>query len=428
MARKAIAAVVGFSLASAPLLRAVLGSVALAMAGGIHAAGLFLPLGPSDAAIAVAPAATFPAVRRVSAEAPAAWERHVRVARHELAAARNDVEGAGAGRLQLNVRDGVRLDVVVERTAPTKWGYSLSGRVAGGEVGFVTLVVHEEAIAGSIWTPNAAYELRHFGGGIHAIRDASNAPPFHCAGVSPDEPPRITRDRSVLSDTDGISVVDIFVVWSSDQTIELSQIDMLIAYMNDALERSGAFVTLNLIAAEQADHTGSELDNDAGVVDEVQNRGDTLGADLIHIVTPSLGASAGLSGPLSWSNGSPQIFAHEIGHNFGVNHEKLEFHGGGDGSFFYSYGFNALSRSVQDGSIGSLSCYSTLMSYGLGCSADPIPYFGSPWRYSPLEGSAFGTNRFSRDRSVRGAADAVLTINRNGRVIANRNPRQGGNR
>ena len=403
------------------------------MAGGIHAAGLFLPLGPPDAAIAVAPAATFPAVRRVSAEAPAAWERRVRIARHELAAARNDVEGAGAGRLQLNVRDGVRLDVVVERTAPTKWGYSLSGRVAGGEVGFVTLVVHEEAIAGSIWTPNAAYELSRLDGGLHVIRDTSNAPPFQCAGVSPGESPSVIRDRSALSDTDDVSVVDILIVWPSDKTrnVGLSQVEMLIAYMNDALERSGALVTLNLVAAEQVDHTIDDIygDDSDAVFDAVRDRGDILGADLIHVIAERKGSgvSEGLEGPMSRGDGSPFIFAHEIGHNLGIYHEKIEFERL-LGTFLYYYGFNALSRSVQDGSIGSLSCYSTLMSYGLGCSASNVPYFASPWRYTPLEGSAFGTNRFSRDRGVRGAADAVLTINRNRHRVANRNPSRRGNR
>ena len=156
------------------------GAAAVVAANGLHAAGLFLPAGPASD---VAPVAKAAPARRSAAAVPDAWERRVRVARHELAAARADVETAGAGRLLLNVRDGVRLDVAVERTAPTMFGYSLSGRVVGGGGaggGFVTLVVHDEAVAGSIWTPDSAYELSYLGGGVHALRDVTNAPPVEC--------------------------------------------------------------------------------------------------------------------------------------------------------------------------------------------------------------------------------------------------------
>ena len=141
--------------------------VAAAVASGLHAAGLFLPVGPAD----VAPEAKLASVQQsASTHSGRAWERRVRVARQELTAARNDVENVGEGRLLLNVKYGVRLNVVVERTAPTKYGYSLSGRVAGKGVGFVTLVVHDEAVAGAIWTPEAEYELRYVGGGSMPCR------------------------------------------------------------------------------------------------------------------------------------------------------------------------------------------------------------------------------------------------------------------
>ena len=161
-------------------LHTALGAAAVALAGGHHAADLFLPVDPG-----VAAAARTGSAGQSASAAPHAQERRVRVARHELATARADVESAGVGRLLLNVRDGVRLDVVVERTAPTRYGYSLSGRVAGpaDQAGFVTLVAHEGAVAGSIWTPGAAYELLPLGGDVHALRDVTNMR-LECGGAA----------------------------------------------------------------------------------------------------------------------------------------------------------------------------------------------------------------------------------------------------
>lgn len=157
-------------------------AVALAVAGwspAAHAAGLFLPVADKEAAVAASASGGFsPAV---------VWERRVRVLHHELAGVRANVQAGDTGRLLLNIRPGVALDVAVERTAPTKWGYSLSGRIEGGQIGFATLVVHEGAVAGTIWTPDAAYEVSYLGGGVHAIRDVTNAPRAECAGAVPTE-------------------------------------------------------------------------------------------------------------------------------------------------------------------------------------------------------------------------------------------------
>ena len=358
-----------------------------------------------------------------------AWERHARIARHELTAARDDVGSVGEGRLLLNVRDGVRLEVVVERTAPTKYGYSLSGRVAGKGVGFVTLVVHEEAVAGAIWTPEAEYELHYIGGGVHALRDVTNAPPFECAGG----PPSVFS--SALSTgharVDDGSVVDILVVWTpkfeefiGGQTQALSRIELHIADTNDALERSGALVSLNLVGAEKVDYSeevteegyadiSTDLDRlidpDDGYMDGAHDLRDALGADLVYLEGPS-GGIALIGGAFAAGFGA-YAFRHEIGHNFGVRHERYS-----SGSGEYAYGF------TTDG------CLITTMSYGWECGGVRYspPVFASPWRYSPGAGRPLGTPRLSKDRGARGPADAVLTVNQNRRRLANFRPSRTG--
>ena len=395
-------------------IRAALGAACLALPSGVHAAGLFLPVAP--AGVAVEP--------QGASVAMAGQGQRVRIARHELSAVRHDVENAGAGRLLLNVAEGADLDVVVERTAPTKWGYSLSGRVAGGGVGFVTLVVHEEAVAGSIWTPNAEYELSYLGGGVHALQNVTNAPSFECAGGLPSESG--ADDANNQDGTDDGSVVDIFVVWTPEAEEEyggseaqvLSRIELLIAYANDAFVRSGAFVSLNLVGAEKVDYmqaAGSDGSTDLnrliipddGHMDGVHAQRDVLGADLIYLLTRRGGGIAVQPGAFSVGNGYPRTFAHEVGHNIGLVHDRLSSWG------FFNHGFT------------TEHCFRTIMSYGASCyvhNAPALPLYASPWRYDPVHGVPLGVTRFAKEWGGRGPADAVLALNRNRYRAANRRP------
>ena len=65
--------------------------------------------------------------------------------------------------------------------APTfSGGYSLSGQLAGVEMGTVTLVVNGEVVAGTVRTAEATYRIRPAGGGLHAVSqiDPSRFPPL----------------------------------------------------------------------------------------------------------------------------------------------------------------------------------------------------------------------------------------------------------
>ena len=69
----------------------------------------------------------------------------------------------------------------VESAAPTfSGGYSLSGPLAGVELGTVTLVVNGAVVAGTVRTPEATCRIRPAGGGLHAVSqvDLSRLPPL----------------------------------------------------------------------------------------------------------------------------------------------------------------------------------------------------------------------------------------------------------
>ena len=408
-----------------PCALIALGTIVLALANWTHAAGVFLPISDTGAPGKVATVGHKTTASRPIGET---WERHVQIARNELARARDDVEYLGAGLLLLNVRTGVELDVVVERTAPTKWGYSLSGHIKGDTMGFVTLVVHEQAVAGSIWTPDASYEIAHLGGRVHALREVTNRPPAECGGALPSE--AAASGETPQGGTDDGSVVDILVVWTpkaeekaGGESQVKSQIDLAIAITNDAFERSGALVSLNLVGAEKVDYEEADdaevdlsrlADPDDGHMDDVHALRDSLGGDLVSLVA-TYGGLANLLGPFSVNPlGFPFTFAHEIGHNMGLVHDHFNTTFPG---LFYRSGVSVLSGA---------RCWQTIMSYAERCLSTntrngDIPFYSSPWRYAP-DGAPIGVSRFSNERGPDGPADAVLGLNRRRHIVANFRP------
>ncbi len=91
------------------------------------------------------------------------------------------IEVAPSGVLTLNLFDDAVFTGLVERTAPTfSGGQALSGRLAGIEMGTLTLVVNGDVVAGTVQTPDATYRIRPAGNGLHAVSqvDLSQLPPL----------------------------------------------------------------------------------------------------------------------------------------------------------------------------------------------------------------------------------------------------------
>ena len=398
----------------------------------------------ADAANAFLPASANPLSTSLhNARGGAPKERLVRIARGELASVRDEVASWGAARLLLNVDAELELGVAVERTSPTRWGYSLSGRIDDPTVGFMTLVVHDEAVAGAIWTPDASYEIVHMGGGVHAVREVVQdvrqcGGPVAVSGAQPFVWPANTPA------SDENTVVDVLVVWTPRREEETAVetlravIDLGIAYTNDAFERSGAFVSLNLVGAERIDYDESGsiaqafartdlarlADPSDGHMDAVHGRRDALGADLVSLAVargPGLTSARGgaqVLGAFSVANGNPHVVAHEFGHNFGLQHERHER-------------FSWLNSHRHGYATLRALCISTIMAYGGVCQRAGrhggvyvAPFFSSPVLFHPANGVRLGVSRFSDRRGADGPADAVLHLNRVRHAIANFRPRR----
>ena len=62
-------------------------------------------------------------------------------------------------KLTLNLFDDAILTAIVNRTAPTSSGYSLSGRIENMEHGTMTLVVNGTVVVGAVHTPSGTYRI-----------------------------------------------------------------------------------------------------------------------------------------------------------------------------------------------------------------------------------------------------------------------------
>ena len=413
-------------------------------------AALFIPLNAADAALFAPPS--------VSPEPPGGEQLGegqappngwlVRVDRRRLFQTIHAVERSGSGRLVLNVAEGVEFDVAVERTQRTLSGHSLSGRVAGGAV---TFVVHAEAVMGTVWTPGAAYEVAPLKDGVHVVREVhlSARPPLG-------EPIRTEGGWGEFrpieqANGDGGSVVDVLALWTpkalenaGGESQMRAGVDLAVAWTNDAYERSGVEVRLNLVGAEPIDYveyvsdcvdpfcrSRKDLrrlgDPSDGFMDGAHDRRDALGSDLVSLFTGDgdVGGVANRPGAFSvvvvrpnetvyWQSST---FAHELGHNMGLSHDRYEQFGRGvEGLLPFGYGY--VNKLAFEPGAAKGACWITIMAYADRCVdggfeyPDVVPYFSTPdQRHPDGEGAPLGVPKSSDEEGADGPADAVRSLN-----------------
>ena len=353
--------------------------------------------------------------------------------------------------VSLNLFDDVVFTGRIVHMEPTASGYAFWGDLEGVELGTMTMVVNGEVVVGTVRTPEGVFTIETADSGSYVIReiDESTLPPLAEPLVIPsdsDEDPRQALDETVPTD-DG-SLIDVMVFYTPAAKILMggragieALIDLYVAQTNQAYVNSGAFHRIRLVSREEVDYIESgevftdidRLEDDSdGYIDHVHGLRERYAADLVHLIFARTDAYTfsgvaqfeGLFGTSEAGLWGGLTFAHELGHNMGLLHDRYqtakETEEPVEG---WHYGY-VNQRAFEVGA-PEYTRWRTIMSYVAQCEeilgkdvyCPTLAYFSSP--RLTYNGDPMGVSADNTSTGVDGPADAVRTLNERRGITAN---------
>ncbi len=252
--------------------------------------------------------------------------------------------------------------VTVELDAPSQnsdGSRSWSGHVVGEPLSSVVLVELNGVVTGFVTCAAGSYELHWLGQGQLEVRASEGRP--HCGGAA--HPPANARPgvRPKEGATASENRVNVYVVYNQGVLTNLgsanavqAQAQAFVSQANTCYTNSQVDVQLNLVGTEQVTYTQastssvqtSDLDALASgsAFASIRAKRNTVGADLVVLLLdlqPTVGQSftsgigftpdkaSGLTPDAGYSVVSLDgfanfTFAHEVGHNFGCQHDAAQ--------------------------------------------------------------------------------------------------------
>ncbi len=313
------------------------------------------------------------------------------------------------------------------------------GRIEGDDQSSVTFVVQGQALVATISTLTERFMIEPTEDGRHEAFELDLA-----AFPAEAEPVRITHAaRAIVTDdtrtiiaNDSAAFIDVLVVYTDDLRSSLGSTAAAqaaatnaVAAANTAYQNSGVTPRLRLAGTAEVSYTETGNVSSAlsalssgsdGAMDEVHALRNQVGADAVSLLlvngggfcgvayimtTPSanFASSAFSVVPNSCAVGNLS-FAHELGHNFGLEHDRFV---SPNGNPAYPYGFGYVDTNDQ---------FRDVMAYANACggSCPRIPYFSNP-NLNYL-GRPLGV---SYESSPSTSADNVRALNNAASIIAN---------
>ena len=211
-------------------------------------------------------------------------------------------------------------------------------------------------------------------------------------------------------------------------------IDLMVAETNEAYQASGVYHRLALVARSEVQYAEAGdfrdiyrlEDPSDGYMDEVHAMRDRTGADLVHLVFKHqdhpFGGVANLGGGfgLTCQYCGGVTFAHELGHNMGLLHDRYqEHHNAGGVSPHPAYGY--VNQQAFAAGAGRSRRWRTTMAYDKQCidaytSCSRLLRFSNP-RQS-YNGDPLGVPDGTGETGVTGPADAAAVLNATGPAVA----------
>ena len=383
----------------------------------------------SDAAPVALEPSTAPGIPRPSQSVQIDFER-LSQARAALA------EGRGV-ELTVNLPD-LPLPVVLTGTSDTARGYGLTGRVANDPLSSVNIVVNGRLVAGNIWRAGELHTIRTAGAG-HYVQMLDGLTLPRCEVEHLDALDRQTAQAPRLqspatanvaqengAEDDG-SEIDVLVVYTPSGRRSAgghrgvrTLIEMLVQETNQAYSDSDVRQRIRLVAATEVDYELDSvldalnhlIDEGDGHLDDVHRIRDRYAADLVVLWAPSSSGRAPIiydpshmdAESLGFSVSPSEAFAHELGHNMGLRHERSDDNG--NTPYPYSHGYLVSHGGAH---------YRTIMHTDFN-----LPRFSNPrHRYPDSSGRPLGVLGDTPTSSPDGPADAARSLNNTAAAIAN---------
>ena len=210
-------------------------------------------------------------------------------------------------------------------------------------------------------------------------------------------------------------------------------IDLWVAETNQAYLKSGVQQRVALLVREETPYVESasshqDLDRledpSDGYLDGVHPIREIVGADLVHLFVGKANACgvarvaerADRAFGLTWTTCSALDFAHELGHNMGLSHDRYALcgHGYCDLPRPYPYGFGYVNQEALQAGAPSSAAWYTIMAWAAQCSdagisCRQLPLFSDPDRI--LGGDPLGASGDREVPGLRGPSDSVRALN-----------------